>query len=152
MREPYICPHCDQRSTRWWNLKIHVKRRHGEFLPGKSSCSNTPWHRSNSYHTFGSATVCDSVGDTFQPKYFPQQAPVQYSIRPTMDDQRYGTGLSPETKRKIDELTRLMNKYPQFHTNPNGIIRWAINGAVKGDNQFLDKKLEQLRIIDFYKG
>lgn len=69
-----------------------------------------------------------------------------------MDDQSFGTGLSQETTLKIDELTRLMNKYPQFHTNPNGIIRWAINGAVKGDNQLLDKKLEQLRIIDFYKG
>ena len=59
-----------------------------------------------------------------------------------MDDQNYETGLTPETKRKIDELTRLMNKYPKFHNNPNAIIRWAINGAVKGDNQFLDKKLE----------
>lgn len=95
------------------------------------------------------------VGETFQPRYLPQQS--QYYTSPvyrpmhTMHDQSYAIGLSPETKQKIDEFTRLMNKYPQFHTNPNGIIRWAINGAVKGDNQFLDEKLEQLRIIDFYK-
>jgi hypothetical protein len=37
MREPYICPDCDQRSTRWWNLKVHMKRKHGGFLLGKSS-------------------------------------------------------------------------------------------------------------------
>jgi hypothetical protein len=67
-----------------------------------------------------------------------------------MHDQSYGIGLSPETKQKIDEFTTLMKKYQRFHTNPNGIIQWAINGAVNGDNQFLDKKLEQLRIVDFY--
>ena len=146
MREPYICPHCDQRSTRWWNLKIHVKRRHGEFLSGKSSGSNTPWHRSNSYHSFGSATVCDSVGDTFQPKYFPRQAPPQYSIHrslPTMDDQSYGSGLSQDTIVKIGELKRLAYKYPQYLPNPDGIIRLAIFNSINGDNQLLDQVLEQ---------
>jgi hypothetical protein len=107
----------------------------------------------------GHATIADSVGETFQPRYLPQRATVGTSqhytshvCQPThtMHDQSYGIGLSLETKQKIDEFTRLMNKYKQFHTNPNGIIQWAINGAVNGDNQFLDKKLEQLRIIDFY--
>jgi hypothetical protein len=37
MREPYICLYCDQRSTRWWNLKIHMKRKHGEYSLGRSS-------------------------------------------------------------------------------------------------------------------
>jgi hypothetical protein len=136
-----------------------------DYLAGRSSGQYTPnnpfwFKRNNPYHNIN-GTVADSVGDNFQSRYIPQQAPLgisQYSASPvhrsspTTDDQNYETGLSPETKRKIDELTRLANKYPQFHTNPNGIIRWAINGAVKGDNQFLDKKLEQLRTIDFYKG
>jgi hypothetical protein len=106
-------------------------------------------HRSNSYHSFGSATVCDSVGDTFQPKYFPQQAPPQYSIHrslPTMDDQRYGTGLSRETIIRIDELKRLANKYPQYC--PEGLMQWAIFCCDNGDNRILDDKLEQLRTID----
>ena len=25
----YSCPHCDQKSTRRWNLGVHIKRRHG---------------------------------------------------------------------------------------------------------------------------
>src|SRR5947209_429637 len=153
MKEPYICQYCDQRSTRWWNLKIHMKPKHGGFLLGKSSDrnlgSNPPSYKSNSHHSVGSATVADSIGNTFQSRYIPQQAPGTNPMH-TIHDQNYETGLSPETKRKIDEVTRLMNKYPQFHTNTNGIIRWAINSAVKGDNQFLDEKLEQLRIIDFY--
>ena len=73
-----------------------------------------------------------------------------------MDDQRYVTGLSQETIQKIQELKRLMNKYPQYHTNPDGIIRLAIYNSINGDNTLLDDKLEQLRTIDslakFYVG
>jgi hypothetical protein len=29
MKESYCCPHCNQSSTRRWNLEIHIKRRHG---------------------------------------------------------------------------------------------------------------------------
>ncbi len=43
----------------------------------------------------------------------------------TADDQRYGTRLSLETKLKIEELKRLVNKYPQYSRNPDGIIKWA---------------------------
>lgn len=28
MKNIYSCPHCDQCSTRRWNLEIHIKRRH----------------------------------------------------------------------------------------------------------------------------
>ncbi|MGB8937677.1 MAG: hypothetical protein WCC17_21515 [Candidatus Nitrosopolaris sp.] len=66
-----------------------------------------------------------------------------------MDEQSFGTGLSHDTIVKIEELKRLLNKYSQYQNyDPDEIVRWAINGAVKGDNQFLDKKLEQLRIIE----
>ena len=90
MREPYICQYCDQRSTRWWNLKIHMKRKHGEYSLGRSSGQYTPnnpfWYkRNNAYHNIGSTTVADTVGDTFQPIYMPQQAPLgtsQYSTSP----------------------------------------------------------------------
>jgi hypothetical protein len=59
----------------------------------------------------------------------------------------YGRRLSPETKQKIDELTRLMNKYPQFHTNPDAIIKLAIHNCITGDNTLIDQKFEQLRTI-----
>src|SRR5215469_10137609 len=86
MRVPYYCPYCDQRSTRRWNLDVHIKRRHGGYLLGESLDryigSSTP---NNLYRNIGSATVTDSVGDSFQPTYIPQQAHVgisQYSSRP----------------------------------------------------------------------
>jgi hypothetical protein len=49
---------------------------------------------------------------------------------------------------KIEELKRLMSKYPQYHENPDGIIRLAVYNSVNGDNTLLDDKLQQLRSID----
>ena len=50
----------------------------------------------------------------------------------------------------------LVYKYPQYHTNPDAIIRLAIYNSINGDNTLLDDKLEQLRTIDslakFYVG
>jgi hypothetical protein len=41
-------------------------------------------------------------------------------------------------------------KYRQCqNSDPDEIVRWAINGALNGGNQFLDKKLEQLHMIEF---
>ena len=67
MKEPYICPHCDQRSTRWWNLEIHMKRKHGKYSLGRSSGQYMPdnpfWYkRNNQSHNFGPTTVTDTVG------------------------------------------------------------------------------------------
>jgi hypothetical protein len=134
-----------------------MKRKHGGFLLGKSSGrnpgSNLPSYKSNSYHSIGSATVADSIGNTFQSRYIPQQAPLgtsQHSaspMYPPLDDQGYRGGLSQE--RKIDELKRLVHKYPQYQDNdPNVIVEWANYCSMNGDNKFLDDKLEQLRRID----
>ena len=62
-----------------------------------------------------------------------------------MDVQKCATPSSQETRLKIEELKRLMYKYSQYLTNPNGIIKWAIYWSIKGDNKPLDEKLEQLR-------
>ncbi|MGB6526855.1 MAG: hypothetical protein WBF33_01990 [Candidatus Nitrosopolaris sp.] len=102
----------------------------------------------------GHATIPDSIGDILQPRYVPQQIPLdvsQYYASPpplTMNDQRYEPGLSLDNILKIGELKRLVNKYPQYHTNPDGIIRLAIYNSINGDNKPLDEKLEQLRRID----
>jgi hypothetical protein len=141
------------------DLKVHIKRRHGEYSFGGSSGQYMPnnplWFKRNiQYHDFGSATVADRIGDTFQPQYVPQQTSrgtSQYYINrplPTMDDQSYGTGLSQETILKIQELKRLVYKYPQYCPNADEIIRWAFHSYLNGDNTFLDDKLEQLRSID----
>lgn len=41
-----------------------------------------------------------------------------------------------------------MNKYPQYHTNPDGIIKFAMYNSINGDDMLLDDKLEQLRSMD----
>ena len=114
--------------------------------------------RNNPYDNIGSATVADSVGNTFQPKYLPQQATVgtsQYSASPTyrplatMDDQ-FGIGLSQETTQKIDELKRLVYKYRRYqNSEPDEIVKWAINRAINGDTKFLHDKLDLLHMIEF---
>jgi hypothetical protein len=155
MRHAHVCPYCDQRSTRRWNLDVHIKRRHGGYLLDESSGrhmgSNPLWYTpKNPYRNIGSATVADSIGDTFQPRYIPQQASVgtpPSTISPslhTMDDQRYGTGLSPGAIQKIQELKALMTKYPRYHTNPDSIVRLAVYNSINGDNTLLDDKLKQL--------
>ena len=70
--------------------------------------------------------------------------------RQIIDDQSYGNGLSQGAIQKIQELKRLVNKYRHYqNSDPDEIVKWAINGALKGDTQFLDKKLEQLHMIEF---
>ena len=65
-----------------------------------------------------------------------------------MHDHNYGGGLSQETIQKIEELKRMMNKYPRYCPNPDEIITWVVYCSVNGDNKILDDKLEQLRNID----
>ena len=136
-----------------------MKRKHGEYSLGRSSGQYTPnnpfwFKRNNPYHNMGSATVADTVGNTFQPRYLPQQTPSQYSAGPIyppsqiIDDQSYVNSSPQSAVQKIQELKTLMNKYPKYHTNPDDIIRWAIYNSINGDNTLLDDKLEQLRSID----
>ena len=151
MRVPYYCPYCDQRSTRRWILDVHIKRKHAGYLLGRSSGRNlgtySPWHKSNPYYSIGPATVAHSIGATFQPRYVPQQAPIGTPPLHTMDGQRNG-GLSPDAIQKIQQLKAMMNKYPKYQTNPDGIIRLAVYNCINGDSTLLDDKLEQLRTID----
>jgi hypothetical protein len=138
MRVPYYCPYCHQRSTRRWNLDVHIKRKHGGYLLGRSSGqympSNPFWFKGNNHNT-GSPTVADTVGDSFQPRFMPQQAPLRTSQYPAgpiyppwqvMDDEINQNSLSQEKMLKIEELKRLMYKYPQYHINPDDIVRVAI--------------------------
>jgi hypothetical protein len=125
-------------------MKIHMKRKHGGFFPVRPSAQSVQ---------FGQRTVADSVGNTFQPRYLPQQAPLtssQYFSRPmlTMDIQKHGEFLHQETIPKIDEFQRLMDKYSRYHMNPDGIIQCAIYNSINGDDTLLDEKLEQLRSMD----
>jgi hypothetical protein len=84
----------------------------------------------------------------------PKQAPLetsQYSTSPMYPsrqimDESYGTSLPQSAIQKIQELQRLVKKYPQYC--PDHLLQWIIISCVNGDNQLLDDKLEQLRTID----
>ena len=63
----------------------------------------------------GHATVADSIGDRFQPRYFHEQTPLDVSpnfaspmYRTMPDGQNHGTGLSLGSVQKIQELKGLM--------------------------------------------
>jgi hypothetical protein len=120
---------------------------------------NPFWYKHNNpYNNIRSATVADSVGDTFQSRYIPQQAPSGisenltnplYRPMPAMEDQRYGSGVSQDTIVKIAELKELVYKYRQYQNNdPDEIVKWAVHGAINGDNKFLHDKLDLLRTIE----
>jgi hypothetical protein len=59
--------------------------------------------------------------------------------------------LSQGTMPKIQELKRLMYKYPQCHSNPDVVIKCASLSSINGDNMLLDEWLEALRSIDARK-
>ena len=65
----------------------------------------------------------------------------------TTDDEETTT-LSRETILKIEELKRLIYRYPQYHRNPGAVINCIVYYCNNGDNTLLDEKLEQLRSID----
>jgi hypothetical protein len=154
MKDPYHCPYCNQRSTRRWNLEVHIKRKHRR-SPGPYLASHPFWYNpTNPYHNIESTTVADNGGN-IQPRYGLQQASVgisQYSAGPiyqpwqTIDDQSYVTSLTQNAIQKIQEIQRLVKKYPQYC--PDHLLQWIIISCDNGDNQLLDDKLEQLRTID----
>jgi hypothetical protein len=82
---------------------------------------------------------------------YPTDPTFQSPSMNTTDDEKTTT-LSQETILKIQELKRLVYKYPQYHYNPNAVIKWATYCSNDGDNRFLDEKLEQLRMIDSVMG
>jgi hypothetical protein len=148
-----------------------------EYLVGRKTgryhASHPSWYRSseNRVHKFGHATVTDSMGDTFR---LQQQTPFQSTSTPLLppsasrpdppspdfspypnerisqpidatNDQ--GT-LSQETVLKIQELKRLVYRYPQYYRNPDGIIKCVTYWSINGDNKVLDEILEKLRMIN----
>jgi hypothetical protein len=121
--------------------------------------------------------VADSMGDTFRhrglqgqyhdyPRHqqqapsplIPLPPPSVQDVLPYPPDQisksqpmkttnNKGT-LSQETRLKIQELKRLLYRYPVF-SNPDVVIKCVTHfSIINGDNTLLDEKLEQLRNID----
>ena len=140
-RLSYVCTTCSEHFTRKYSGKRHNQNLHNgtgqivrliDYLAGRSSGQYMPdnpfWHKhANPYRNFGSRTVADSIGNTFEPRYVPQQTHLgtsQYTpsqiyppvdvlqtfanpmYRPMhiMNDQSYGTGLSQSAILKFKNL------------------------------------------------
>ena len=79
---------------------------------------------------------------------YPTDRTFQSQSMNTTDDEKTTTTLSQETRLKIAELKRLIYRYPQYHFNPDGVVKCVTYFSINGDNTILDEKLEQLRSID----
>jgi hypothetical protein len=55
----------------------------------------------------------------------------------TTDDEETTT-LSHQTRLKIAELKRPVYRYPQYHLNPDAVMKWAIYCCNNADNAFLE--------------
>jgi hypothetical protein len=125
-------------------------------------------------HNFPNATVtADYMGDTFPPRGLRQQTPFQssptlplaYQPQPQTPDfsrppnERISEpihttndkGTPRESVLKIQELKRLLYRYPQCYSNPDVVLKCAAFYSVNGDNSLLDEWLERLRMIDYSK-
>lgn len=66
-----------------------------------------------------------------------------------MDDQINQGSLSRDTIVKVKELKRLVYKYHQYQNiDLDGIVKWTVHGAIKGDTKFLDDKLDLLHTTE----
>jgi hypothetical protein len=153
-------------------LEYIVGRKTGRYQASDPSLYRRPSKKR--VHNFPHATVtADYIGDTFLPRGLQQQTPFQsiptppsaYQPQPqtpdfsrspnerisepihTTNDQ----GAPQESILKIQELKRLLYRYPQCYSNPDVVLKCAAFYSVNGDNSLLDEWLERLRMIDYSK-
>ena len=179
-RLTHVCATCSEHFTRKYSATRHNFTLHdgrGEIvrlpeymtgiLSGRYNPSHPSWYRrsqkreSPAAHNYNNEFgLADSGRNMFRPGDVLQQTPQSntyknsnYSTSSILQathetvDQSYRTH-SQETNPKIKELKRLLNK----HHFPHGdtILGWAVLSA-KGDENYLDEKLAQLRKIDILR-
>jgi hypothetical protein len=154
-------------------IEYLVGRNSGRYRPSHPSLYRKR-RREKSIHNFAHAVAADSMGDTLPPKGLQQETlsmsiatplslPAASTSKPqlggvppyptdqisqsihTTNDQ--GT-ISQETMLKIQELKRLMYKYPQYHSNPGAFVKCATFYSINGDSTLLDEWLERFHTID----
>jgi hypothetical protein len=108
----------------------------------------------------------DSIGNSFQPRYLPQQTHLAESSYPsenhviadTATSSRPKTLLQPypaalpnsqtaTIQQKLEELKVLAGKF-NFPEDARKILEWADVRLREGDESFLNNKSEQLRMLD----
>ena len=141
---------------------------------GRYQASHPSWYRGseNRVHKFGHATTADSMGDTLRSRGLQQETlsrsiptpplslpstsqpqPEGVSPYPTdrisqpIDTSNDEGTLSQETILKIQELKRLIHRYPQYLRNPDAVIKCATYWSINSDDKVLDEMLEKFRMI-----
>jgi hypothetical protein len=156
-------------------LEYLAGRNSGRYRASHPSWYRRRRSKENSIYNFGhanAAVVADSVGDGFRLGGLQQQTtfqpiptttlPLPSTFQPQPPDvspypperisqplaRKQDHGSPEETMLKIQELKRLLYRYPIF-SNPDVIIKCVTHfSIINGDNTLLDEKLEQLRSID----
>ena len=157
-RPSYVCTVCSEHFTRRYSANRHNTNLHSgrseivpfiEYMAGRSSgkyiASHPSWYRKQRgvqvnriYESnFEGPTIADT-GRSFRPENFYLRFPNEssYSNAPTV-----------QQLDKLEELRILTGKFcsPQ---DVHRILEWASILLRKGDESFLNNKLEQLRMLD----
>jgi hypothetical protein len=183
-RPSYVCATCSEHFTRKHSAKRHNQNLHNgmgeivrliDYLAGRSSGKYKPdnpfWYKHfNPYNNIGSTTIPDTIGNSFRPRYLPQQTHLAESSYPSENHVIADTAISsrPETLlqayplptalpnsqtpavhqlQKLDELELLLSKFGS-PDNAYVILELAKYNLRQGDEGFLNERLQQFRTLD----
>ena len=153
-RPNYVCTVCSEHFTRKYSGKRHNFNIHGgrseivpfiEYMAGRSSdrylASHPSWYRKqkgsqwNSSYPSENRVIADTTS-SFRPETLLQPYPAALPNSQTTIVQH-----------KLEELRLLLGKFssPQ---NAHTILELAKYNLRQGDEQFLNERLEQLRMLD----
>jgi hypothetical protein len=172
MRRPmYVCTTCSEHFTRRYSANRHNDKIHSgmaeivpyiDYMAGRNSgqylASQPSRYRSNQRYTpsnrnyqgnFGSGTVADT-GVAPRAEYFvkgpflPNAS--SYSSTTTSRQPTEAGSQFQESNPKIEELRLLLAHYAS-QEEARQILEWAKIGLRRGDEKFLNDKLQQLRAL-----
>jgi hypothetical protein len=133
-------------------FQVGVLPQHGQYEHQQQSLEERERYRWQQQQALSQSIPTPTPPAIQHASSYPTDQMFQSQSQDTTDDEETTITLSHESKLKIEELKRLVYKYPQYHINPDAVIKWAIYCCNDGDNTFLDEKLEQLRMFDSAMG
>ena len=152
-RPNYVCTVCSEHFTRKYSANRHDSNVHGdrseivpyiEYMVGRSSgrylASHPSWHRKQRQLQVNQSYPSDNhvaadTASSFRPENLLQTYPAALPNSQTATIQQ-----------KLDELRILAAKFT-FPQDARKILEWA-NIRLQGDEEFLNNKLDQLRMLD----
>ncbi|MGC2571409.1 MAG: hypothetical protein WA364_07850 [Candidatus Nitrosopolaris sp.] len=151
-RPSYVCTACSQHFTRKYsarrhNFNIHTGRSEIvpfiEYMVGRSSgkylASHPSWYRKQVNRSYQSETpvIADS-------SFRPETLQYRYPLPPALPNSNTA---KVEQLQKLEELKLLLGKFSSPH-NARIILELAKFNLRQGDEQFLNARLEEFRMLD----